>query len=638
MACSPCGKKIALATSLGIEIRDRYTFRLVQFLGGACEVAIAVTFDSTGRFLASGHINGEIRLWDLETGTVVGKLPDSDTADPCQEYTIVALAISPDGKLLASPSCDRLKAPVLWDLPKMKVRKILLGHPEFGVSVYAVAFNPDGRVLASGGERGEIHLWDTNTGECTSTLAGHDHSTHSLEFSPDGSQLLSVGADDTLKVWDLQTGSEIRAIRQHAYKDKNYGFEEGHFTLECMALNPTGTLAAVASNDAVRQSWDYTIRVWNLAKGSLVHTCKESCAIQSLCFDRDGESIMSLTGATMREWNTRTGQNTRTLIRRISGASSKIVRFSPDGKILSAESHTDGIVLLDAQTGSWIQTLEGGHRGAIQSVAFSPDGRVVATAGNGSTVRLWCTKTGTLMRSLVDEVGLGNDVVAVAFSPQDNVLATVFIKDPMTGSMKDPPQGTVKLWDLDSGKIVAEMTGHAAYVQSVAFSANGKLLVSTSVDGMVKVWDAKTTNLQRSFPMGARCIEALFLHDGAQILTLVLDDDLHAVAKVLDIDSGDVAYVIPVSSGVGVFHPTMDVSPDQHLLACALHKFDSEQGKSFLDQNTIALWDIQTAELVKIFTGHKKSINGLAFSPDGTILASGSSDGTVMIWDISRLK
>ena len=95
---------------------------------------------------------------------------------------------------------------------------------------------------------------------------------------------------------------------------------------------------------------------------------------------------------------------------------------------------------------------------------------------------------------------------------------------------------------------------------------------------------------------------------------------------------------MPVSKESGVFHPTMDVSVSQHLLACALNKFGDKTVKSFLENYTIALHDIHTGELIRILTGHKEGIYGLAFSPDGTTLASGSGDGTVMIWDISRLK
>jgi WD40 repeat protein len=163
-------------------------------------------------------------------------------------YSVNAVAFSPDGKLVASGSHDRTVR--LWDAATGTERRVLKGHSNL---VYAVAFSPNGKLVASGSHDSIVRLWDAATGTERRALKGHSHWVYAVAFSPDGKLVASGSGDRTVRIWDAATGIERRVLKGHL--DSVYA----------VAFSPDGKLVASGS-------LDNTVRLWDAVTGT------EQCA------------------------------------------------------------------------------------------------------------------------------------------------------------------------------------------------------------------------------------------------------------------------------------------------------------------------------------------------------------------------
>jgi WD40 repeat protein len=180
--------------------------------------------------LASGTFEGTVRLWNAETGELKAVLVEYSNG-------VDAVAFSPDGKLLASGGIN-LK---LWDPVTGKLNR------EFKNSrvTEAVAFSSDGKTLASG-EGSQVQLWDVETGTLLRTLHGHAKSVRSVAFARDSSLLASASEDKTIRLWDSQTGKSTHILTTS---------DEVH----AIAFSPDGSRLASGTRDAKVQLWDTTV-------------------------------------------------------------------------------------------------------------------------------------------------------------------------------------------------------------------------------------------------------------------------------------------------------------------------------------------------------------------------------------------
>ncbi|KAG8933856.1 hypothetical protein FRC01_006702 [Tulasnella sp. 417] len=534
----------------------------------------SVAFSPDGKLLASGSADKTIRLWNAKTGAPIG--------EPLRghQQRVQSVAFYPDGKLLASGSED--KTIRLWDAkPGAPIGEPLRGHHD---RVQSVAFSPDGKVLASGSCDKTMRLWDAKTGASIGEpLRGHDGWVQSAAFSPDGKLLASGSCDNTIRLWDARTGAPIgEPLRGH------------DSSVESVAFSPDGKLLASGSRDR-------TIRLWDAKTGAPLGEPLRGHHdwVHSVAFSPDGKLLASGSGGNANRWwdTSGPGDNTIRLWDAKTGApigeplmghddSVRSVAFSPDGKLLASGSEDKTIRLWDAKTGALIGEPLRGHRDWVQSVAFSPDGKLLAS-GSGdhitrpgygpedNTIRLWDAKTGApIGEPLRDHDGW---VQSVAFSPDGKLLAS--------GSW----DRTIRLWDAKTGAPIGEpLRGHQEWVQSVAFSPDGKLIASGSCDKTIRLWDAKT---------GAPIGESLRGHDG-QVESVAFSPD----GKFLASGSGG--------------------NTNRH------------RARSGLKDNTIRLWDAKTgAPIGEPLRGHHDQVQSLAFSPDGKLLASGSHDRTIRLWD-----
>jgi WD40 repeat protein/serine/threonine protein kinase len=459
----------------------------------------ALAFSPDSQWLATGHKDNVVNIWDVRTGRKWRTFPGHTVGVQC-------VAFSPDGRLLASgagnsrdfESTGEVK---VWDVASGRQLLNLRGHTEL---ISTVAFTPDGR-LASGGQDQTIKLWDLATGQEALTLHGHFDRVWSLAFSPTGHQLVSASDDLTVRVWDA---TPLQGLADPAWLTLR-----GHQgSVRGVAFSPDGRSLASAGLDK-------TVKVWDAWTGKELATLPVDRAVVGVAFSPDGKQLASGGATMLRTWDTTTWKEIRSFPQTANGIGSvafspadckllavagsdqvskivwiidamtgevihglrghnwaiSCVAFDPTGQIAASASLDRTVHIWDLRTGKELVTLEPEHAGAATSVAFSPDGKYLASGSMDRTVKIWNAQTWELLREIPDATG---GIRSVAFAPDSRRLAW------------GGTDGTVKVADATSGQLLDTMRGHDGWINNVAFSPDGRHIASASADGTVKIWMA----------------------------------------------------------------------------------------------------------------------------------------------------
>jgi WD40 repeat protein len=487
LAFSPDGKWLASSGKDGIgnggmiRVWDTATGKQAFVLRCRDEPVNALAFGRDGKSLISGGSSdrrlgpgrlrtvGVIRLWDLAQRKQVREF----RADGPQD-AVVALALSPDGKILASGCMD--KTVRLWDLASGKPLRRLRGFRDHMLASYELAFSRDGTKLASGGNGNVVYLWDVAAGRrLLDDLPGQEETVGSPLVSPDGRTVAAGSYDSTVCLWDLITGKPLRLLRGH----------EG--VIYSVAISPDGKLVASGSSDGA-------VLFWETATGRLRHTLRATGLDdgQTWCvaFSADGRLLVSghmgserLQNSALRVWDVATGQELRKLDRlpgRVLAAA-----LSADGKVVSAATSEGRIRRWQVASGRELAPIAAGRPGNREAVAFSADGRLFALHSEDDSIELWDAVSGRQVHAFTAPKRFSP---YLAISPDNRFLAYAYggIWPAFYGREFDR---TIRVWEIASGKEVIHFDVSSLNpAASVTFTPDDRALVTGMSDATVLVW------------------------------------------------------------------------------------------------------------------------------------------------------
>jgi WD40 repeat protein len=425
----------------------------------------------------------------------------------------------------------------------------------------------------------------TQTREITSPVVGP------VAYSPDG-KLLAIGASNVVTLNDSNSLTTQRQMPGHTG------------TIGALAWSPD---SAILASGAIE---DPVVRLWDPSSGRLIRALDGQTGwTRSLAFSSDGKLLASgSTDLAIRLWDVATGRVVQTL----KGHTDFLggVAFSPDGKLLASGSRDGTVRLWDVATGRAHEVFkfqapmnaEAGERYWTTGVAFSPDGKTLAVGAIDGIVRLLDPATGEVQRELKGHTSW-IVIRGVVFSPDGKTLAT--------GSI----DGTVRLWDVASGSELAKLEGHRFQIIAISFSPDGKRLISASdEEGLFLIWDVAAKSIADGRPVGQGLIASLaFSPDGKTLGAVGFNGSIRLYPAG---EQGDIR-------------------------GLAGSRVAAQQALAFLPGNRIAA--ITASNRVSVFGSDDepgKPLDGLdgqplsvAVSRNGALIAAGSDNGSIAIWD-----
>ncbi len=466
-------------------------------------------------------------------------------------------------------------------LYRIKEHNRLEGHTD---GAQAVAFRPDGEMIATVSGQETVKLWKPDGTELNRSWLKKLKDVSAVAFSPKD-QIIVTASKNTVTLWNNEGQQKL------TLSDSEQQGEVSHIAFS----RDTQRIVTVIQNEKF-----VAIRLWN-ADGSLIKTLDEQTGNNldmqlAVTFSPDGNTIAA--GGwygKLRLWN-----KDGTLLKEIQSGSSSLnaISFSPNSQMI-VTGYRHGKIKLWKSDGSESQVNFLGHSGSVWGISFSPDGQIIASTSDDKTVKLWNPDNGTLMTTLK---GHGSKVNAVAFSPDGQIIASA------------SDDGSVKLWKPKGRSLKA--LEHESKVFAVGFSPDGNKIATTN-QGFVSFWKPDGMLLKTDQWHNGEISTLVFSPNNQLIVTAAGDREVHLrktdgtqPPKRLEGHTGE-----PGLAEVG----RASFSPDSQMFAIADIK-----GK-------IELWNSE-GKLLKTLQTQSSKVLAVSFSPDSQVIAAASEDGVVKFW------
>jgi WD40 repeat protein len=593
--------------------------------------ALAINDLGHARRLLEGHrpAPGEVDLRGWEWRYLWQECQTAGSDELCRYLnSAYSVAYSPNGRVLAVAGLIQSFVEI-WDVPGRR-RSATLQTNEG----HLVAFSRHGDLLATDAGN-QIRLWRTGTWDLVAqlTLSGY---VSVLKFSPDGTRLASLSYPGEVTVWEVDQWVVIRQIRGVRLVGSHMGVLDFSPDSKALVIGDAG----------------HHLQVVDLASGNTNFSIAEahSEGITAVAWSPNGSIIATgsgYTGGPIRLWDAASGKPLAALEGHTSWICELI--FSTDGLRLYSASADQTIRIWDVGQRRCLATLRG-STDEIYGLALSPDGTTLASASKDGVVAFWSAlpRQEEELPKLIPLGGFGRPAFApAAFAPDSRVLAVL-------------REGTVRRLDLGTSEETEQIPALGADVYTVAYSPDGTLLVSGGQSGRIRVWSCAERRLLRELDDHRESIFLLrFRADGTRLLSMDVEgkaiwwDTLtwQAVRTFVPESRGGVAVspggrllaagtrtdgVCWLNAETGELLATT-TGAHRHGVVGVAFSADGSQVASVAEDGTVAIWDSSSFRLIAAFKGHMQGAHGVAFSPDGRRLATGggSSRDTVKLWDLS---
>jgi WD40 repeat protein/serine/threonine protein kinase len=509
-AFSPDGKTVVMGDIAGTaRIWEVATGKLLGITLEHSHDVYAVAFSPDGTRIVTGSFDGTSRLWDAATGKALG---------PPLKLAARKVAFSPDGKCFVTADTDGTAR--VWDATQSKPIGKALQHV---AAIYALSISPDSQIIATGSWDGTARLWEAATGQLVDAPFPHPGSVQALAFSPDGHEILT-GCDDGARLWRFHSCTETR-LKEGSTSALATGRGPDLLLLhrkpvsEVIVSSDGKTMVTVSGDSEsgevrlwdtddikVRSSLTQQAKVqsvafspdsktlltagdgapavlWNVATGKEIRKLPYSGSVQSVAFSSDGKIAASCADRVVRFWDAATFKEIGT---RVKNRWRKArLAFSPNGKVLFLVEDSAGM-LYDTETGELIGGPLMNEGSWVYDGAFSPDGKTLITGGGNGTVRMWDVATLKPFRHAYEDINKNKPIATLVHTSQAPVSSVAFSpngKMIVTGCH----DGTTRLWDAAARKPIGTPFRHQDRVETVSFALAGKLVVTGTRDGIVRV-------------------------------------------------------------------------------------------------------------------------------------------------------
>ena len=602
----------------------------------------AVDFSQDNEWIAIANYDGIIKVVDVQSGECLSQMK------PMEEHNIYwYLDFSPDSKWIATANWRGI-VEVLDVHRGVRVAQMNRGNREVeSADVYQLEFSPSGQYVAAtadnlGTEGTQTYIWDPETGVSIFKFSGRN-----FAFSQDSRLLAGVTSEKAVN--DIDFTDPYVSVWNIAASERVACFRVKNNWLDVITFSPCGECLALSSKDESLYVWDLvkgeekkaytdfqtlrtvpfystegelfaivdredTIEVWNIERNEKIQMPElHPRSIDAIWLKKFPQMALADIHANITPDQKVKFGNIHTISTlREPACFPDPVLFLPDGETLATRGHRVGVVLWDVERKQVRETLLKDRR--ITSFTVLPSGNILAAHSQNNVIKVWDAERPDAPIAEFTETEQARLIWNIAFAPTGDRLAV--------GSR----EGTIYLYDFKCKNRLKPLKGHTEHIWSVAFSPDGKRLVSGSDDGIARLWNVESGEEIATLPLDEprTLIDIVFSPCGTLIA-----GGLFGELRLWCAETLTTLYEIPQPQTQKPYALTF--SP------CGKYLASGTWWERGMKKMAIRLWDVTSGENIATLCGHPTDIQSLAFSPEGTLLATGSFDCSILLWDLNPL-
>jgi WD40 repeat protein/serine/threonine protein kinase len=619
VAVSPDGTMLASSSADStVRIWDFETGQQILLFGNHNGLVPSVDYSPDGGYLASGDVSGVAIVWDVNPAIQSMARTISSTG-----VAINDIAIHPSENLLAGAGADGQIR--FWEPDTSLTSGQTITHAQrISEDIVSAAFDESGGLLATGSGNGTINVWDVETGENLLILSALTNGISSLDMADDSQLLLGTSPTGFSALWDLSTGNQIGP------------FLGGHIgKINASAISPDGQIFATAGEDG-----SLLIRaVSELQAGQgagtpvspLEYATNADISLESLAFSPD--SSLVATGdnqGTVTLWSTAL----QDIVDQTNIGESAIITqviFDSTGERILVADDGGAVWVMPADLSEHPEIIIESSGDPIAALSIDESGRIVTAVTATGLAYQRDRDTNELESEQL--ISKSEDFQILSISPKAQYVALT----PQEGLVETT---SIEFGDVETLQQPSELKHNSPFIgniNAISYSPDGRLMASSGADGSIVLWDAETR-----IPMTDPIIEhnsvvtSLAFSPDSQLIASGGCAEFHRSGNCIegevlihDLNSGEL--IARLNDTVG-FVQALNFSPDGNLLVA--NDCQSVEVAGVCLEGTLRLWNIADWSTHSILTGHTAFVWSAAFSPDSTVLASGSADNSIILWDV----